>query len=889
MQEIIQQQLQLMQLQIAMLQNNGNQNLKNQNQNGNQNLNQKFNQNEGAQHQILKNKNGENGNSNGFGKSNLKPKLKTNSNGKAKSNGAQQVKKGTKHNHWTPINKKNNSGLTEQQAKYLKKLIKKYTKKTKGSQQLTQAQRQHLADPRSITGFNKLWKDMIYQIAVERSKGSKIWDVDGNEYVDYRSAFGISLFGHTPDFIQQAVREQLEKGIELGVLTPLAKKVADLLCELSGMERVTLVNTGSESLSAAVRAARTVTMKDRIAVFEGDYHGIADEMLVRGVERNGKNISLPVSPGIPKFLVENVLVLRYDDPDVLEKIKTHAHELAAVLVEPIQPSNPTHQPRELLHAIRKITAENEVALVFDEMITGFRLGMRGAQGWYDLEADMVCYGKIISGGLPMAAVAGSAKYLDVFDGGTWQFGDESVPEVGVTFFGGTFVRHPLSMAASYAALSEIKRRGQKMYEELNEKSARFAKRISDLFLATKAPLKVLATASIITFKPTNNNPLTKLFFFYLQLKGVHMAEKAALMTVAHSEEDLDFTYRVIEETIREMQTAGFFSITVAEREDQNEIIFFPQKIATNGAAKSSKKKTVPLTEGQQEVWIEQRISDEAAAAYNLSSDFLLEGKLEIDALRKAVQQLVERHESLRTFFNKENTTQTILPKMEVVIPMLDFSQLSEIAKNEQLEKLRFDESEIPLDLFVGPLCRFKLIKLKENQHRFFMTVHHAIADGWSCGILANDLAALYSANVSGQKVDLPTPKQLSEYATQQDFYKNSPEGKATADFWKKQFESGVPVLDFPTDRSRPLVKTYDCDLEKITFDEELFAGLKKTAAQNGTTFFFLMYAAFHTFLHRLSGQNDLVLGLVAAGQATAGNQNLVMHGVSLLPVRMQVE
>ncbi len=883
-QEIIQQQLQLMQLQMVMLQGG------NLNTNQPQNINQTQNPTSHQNPKLISKGKPSPPLAGVGGWTPEKPKTKITDS----SNEKQQVKKGQKFNHWAPIEKKNKSGLTEQQETYLKDLIKKYTKKTKGSQALTQAQRKHLADPRSISGFNKLWKDMIYQIAVERSKGSKIWDVDGNEYIDYRSAFGISLFGHTPDFIQEAVKKQLGKGIELGVLTPLAKKVADLLCELSGTERVTFVNTGSESLSAAVRAARTVTMKDKIAYFEGDYHGIADEMLAKGVERNGKSMSLPVSPGIPKFLVENVIVFRYDDPNVLEKIKMHADDLAAILIEPIQPNNPTHQPRELLQAIRQVTAENDIALIFDEMITGFRTGMRGAQGWYDIEADIVCYGKIISGGLPMAAVAGKSKYLDVFDGGAWQFGDESVPEVGVTFFGGTFVRHPLSMASAYAALSEIKRQGQKMYDELNEKTARFVERVRDLFLATKVPMKVHSTASIIAFKPTDNNPLAKLFFYYLQYKGIHIAEKAALVTVAHTQEDLDKTYQAIEETIRLMQTAGFFKITVADVIDENKIIYPPnQNQDLNGENHrlpiNGKKKIVPLTEGQQEVWIEQRLGNEAAAAYNLSSDFLFEGKLEIEALRNAIQQLVQRHESLRTFFSKENTTQVILPELEIGIPILDFSHLNEDAKNKQVEKLRFDESELPLDLFAGPLCRFKIIKLSENKHRLFMTVHHAIADGWSCGILANDLQAIYNANVRGQKANLPEAKQLSAYALEQANFKNSTQGKANEVFWEKQFANDIPILDFPTDRSRPPVKTYNCDLEKITFNEELFDDLKKTAAKNGTTFFFLMYSAFHTFLHRLSGQEDLVLGLVAAGQTIAGNQNLVTHGVSLLPVRMQVE
>ena len=363
---------------------------------------------------------------------------------------------------WIPPKKKSESQLSEREQKYLQELIEKYTQKTKGSQQLAASQRLRMADPRSITGFNKLWKDMIYQIAVERSKGAYLWDVDGNQYVDYLMSFGISLLGHTPDFVQKAVQEQLEKGIELGILTPLAKKVCDLLCELTGMERATLVNTGSESVSAAVRAARTVTFKDKIAVFEGDYHGIADELLVRPIKRDGKSVSMPVAPGIPSSLVDQVIVLDYEDPNVLEVIREHADELAAVIIEPIQPNFPHRQPRELIQAIRQLTTEQDIALIFDEMITGFRLGMRGAQGWYGVEADLVAYGKIISGGLPMAAVAGKARFLAPFDGGQWEYGDDSVPTAGLTFFGGTFVKKSIGPGGFSGDLA----RDQKAWAEI---------------------------------------------------------------------------------------------------------------------------------------------------------------------------------------------------------------------------------------------------------------------------------------------------------------------------------------------------------------------------------------------------------------------------------------
>ncbi|MEL6866899.1 MAG: aminotransferase class III-fold pyridoxal phosphate-dependent enzyme, partial [Bacteroidota bacterium] len=566
------------------------------------------------------------------------------------------------HGPWKPINKKNADGLSDQERKYLNDLIHRYTEKTKGSQELANAQRLHLADPRSITGFNRLWKDMVYQIAAERSKGAKIWDVDGNEYVDYRMAFGIGLFGHSPDFVKEAVEAQLEKGFELGVNTPLAHKVAQLLCEMTGMDRVTLVNTGSEAISAAMRAARTTTGKDKIAVFEGDYHGIADEVLVRSVQRNGQSISMPVSPGIPQFLVENVVVLKYDDPNVLAVIKKHAEDLAAVIIEPVQPNCPEHQPRELLHQIRNLTQAENIALVFDEMITGFRVAMRGAQEWYGVEADLVAYGKIISGGLPMAALAGRGSFMDCFDGGLWQFGDDSYPEAGVTFFGGTFVKHPLSLAAAYAALSEIKKRGAVIYEELNLKTARFAERLKALFIRTKVPLRIRSTASVLAIQVTDKNPLSRLFFYYVRLKGVHLKEKAGLMSLAHTQEDLDFTYQVIEESIREMQTAGFFKINLSPAEDQNIIVYPPGYARPNGIAQplsneqavqpAGQKKKLPLSEGQKEVWVEQQLGMEAAAAYNLASDIQLKGPLDPIHLRNALRALCERHEALRTHYDR---------------------------------------------------------------------------------------------------------------------------------------------------------------------------------------------------------------------------------------------
>ncbi len=173
---------------------------------------------------------------------------------------------------------------------------------------------------------------------------------------------------------------------------------------------------------AAMRVARTVTGRARIATTSG-FHGINDEVLVRSSGAGADRRSLPIAPGIPEHIVKDVLVLDYGSPESLEILKSQVHELAAVLVEPVQSRRPDLQPREFLKELRAITREAGTALIFDEVITGFRCHPGGAQALFDVRADIATYGKIIGGGMPIGAVAGSAMYMDALDGGQWQYGD----------------------------------------------------------------------------------------------------------------------------------------------------------------------------------------------------------------------------------------------------------------------------------------------------------------------------------------------------------------------------------------------------------------------------------------------------------------------------------
>jgi len=249
---------------------------------------------------------------------------------------------------YKPVQKGVAGALPDQQQKALDALIARYTTLTKESKRLTAEHRSHFADPRTVSGFRQIWKEMVYPIVTERSQGSRLWDVDGNEYVDMTNGFGSILFGHRPDFVMRAISGQMAKGFEIGPQSPLAGKVAELLCRMTGMERAAFCNTGSESVVAAVRTARTVTGRDKIAMFTGDYHGIFDEVLARPQTVNGVLRSRPVAPGVPQSAVDNVLVVDYGDPASLDILRAHAHELAAVLVEPVQSRRPDLLPKEFL-------------------------------------------------------------------------------------------------------------------------------------------------------------------------------------------------------------------------------------------------------------------------------------------------------------------------------------------------------------------------------------------------------------------------------------------------------------------------------------------------------------------------------------------------------------
>ena len=462
--------------------------------------------------------------------------------------------------------------MTAAQSEFFKSFVTKYTAKTKGSKEHTQKNRATHADPRVVTGFKPHLKEIIYPIVVNKSKGSHLWDVDGNKYVDLTCGFGSNFFGNMPDWLEQRLISQIKAGVEIGPQHELAGSVADKLSEYIGHDRVAFCNTGSEAVLGAVRIARTVTGREKVVTFTGSYHGIIDEVIVRG-SKSAK--SFPAAPGIMPSSVVNTLVLDYGADESLDQIQKNGANIAAVLVESVQSRRPDFRPAEFLKKLRAICDERDIVLIFDEIITGIRMGRFGAQGYYNVKADLATYGKVIGAGISVGVIAGKRTFMDALDGGTWAYGDQSVPEVGVTYFAGTFVRHPLALAAMDAVLDFLKSQPDDLAARLDRKADEFVSRVNQIFETYSAPWKYVNFGSMMKLNPSEDIQNLELLVYLLRLYGVHIWDGFPnFLTLAHSEVDIATVVQAFERSVSDMSGAGFFgppvNMKTFQRKDEND-------------------------------------------------------------------------------------------------------------------------------------------------------------------------------------------------------------------------------------------------------------------------------------------------------------------------------
>jgi len=405
---------------------------------------------------------------------------------------------------------------------------------------------------------------------VKEARGSKVIDFDGNEYVDVTMAYGPLILGHSPAVVVEAVERAIRNGTVYAIAHEKEVRWAELMVEaIPCAERVAFTNSGTEATMYALRVARARTGRDKIAKFEGGYHGVHDYALVSSILATQMGPvedpeSVPDTPGIPQAAVDQVLTLSYQQPESLDKIRKHRDELAAVIIEPVPSSFPVDLG-DFLRELREVTRECGVLLIFDEVISGFRLGYGGAQERFGVTPDMATYGKVMGGGFPAGAIAGGVDALQplITTGDALQDLQEKLLIVG------TFSGNPVSACAGVATL-EYLRDHPEVYDHIDGLADRIKREVHAFCQKNDLAFRLVGVGSwflphFIESEPAKARDLRgldnllrgEILGNYMRYHGVYMPDLHTVFTsAAHTEEDADQIVRAFETSLTEMREDG---------------------------------------------------------------------------------------------------------------------------------------------------------------------------------------------------------------------------------------------------------------------------------------------------------------------------------------------
>ncbi len=402
-----------------------------------------------------------------------------------------------------------------------------------------------------VRAFKSVGGDPLF---MQRGEGPFIFDVDGNRYTDHVLSWGPLIFGHAPARIIEAVTDAAKRGTSFGASTEAEVRLAQrIVAAVPSVEKVRLVSSGTEAVMSAVRVARGFTGRDKIIKFEGNYHGHSDGFLAKAGS-GLTTLGLPDSAGVPASLTQDTITLPYNNADALRSaLSAHPGEVAAVMLEPIAGNMGVVTPRaDFLHALRDLTRQDGALLLFDEVITGFRVAYGGAQALLGVTPDLTALGKIIGGGLPLAAYGGRADIMDV------------VAPVGPVYQAGTLSGNPLAVAAGLAQLTMLEEVQDTLYPQMHRQMHFLAQSAKDAARALGLPHRVNRVGSMMTLfftdakvvdfnsAKTSDTARYARFFRELLRRGVYFAPsqfEAAFTSAAHSDAQIEDTARAVREAL----------------------------------------------------------------------------------------------------------------------------------------------------------------------------------------------------------------------------------------------------------------------------------------------------------------------------------------------------
>ncbi|MFY8097618.1 MAG: glutamate-1-semialdehyde 2,1-aminomutase [Flavobacterium sp.] len=393
-------------------------------------------------------------------------------------------------------------------------------------------------------------------IFIKEAKGAYLYDEDGNKYIDYINSWGPMILGHAHEPVVNAVVERAKMGTSFGTPTALETKIAELAVSMvPGIDKIRFVNSGTEACMSAVRLARGYTKRDKIIKFSGCYHGHSDSFLIAA----GSGLStfgVPNSPGVTQGTAKDTLLANYNDIEHVKSLfEANKNEIAAIIIEPVAGNMGCIPPKSgFLEQLRTICSESGALLIFDEVMTGFRLAKGGAQELFSIQADIVCFGKVIGGGLPVGAFAGRAEIMDYLS------------PLGPVYQAGTLSGNPLAMAAGLQMLTELNE-DQEIFKRLDEKTAFLEKGMREVLIKNQVAFTINRVGSMISvhfdanpvydFQTAKNgdNETFKIFFHELLKRGIYIAPSAYetwFITDALTYEDLTYTIKCVDEVFQSL-------------------------------------------------------------------------------------------------------------------------------------------------------------------------------------------------------------------------------------------------------------------------------------------------------------------------------------------------
>lgn len=771
-----------------------------------------------------------------------------------------------------------NPSPTSPQKHFIDDLLARYASKTAASRRLAEASRGVLADRRSLRGSRDELKQLHYPIASNTARGPRIWDVDSNEYVDVTMGFGVHLFGHNPRFISEVLAETIKQGIQVGPQCPIVGEVAQLFSEMTGMRRVTFCNSGTEAVMTALRLARAASGRNKIVKFNGGYHGHFDGTLALPGSSELSTKSRPMFPGTTPSMVEDVVVLDYGRSESLDFIRAIGADVAGVIVEPVQSRALHLQPHDFLTDLRRLTREADIALIFDEVITGLRVAPGGAQEHFAIAADIATYGKVVGGGMPIGVVAGESRYLDLIDGGDDRLDRRSSQGIEPTYFAGTFCKHPLAMAAMRAVLLHLREAGPTLQRDLTCRTADMGQRLNAYFRSEDVPIRLDHFASI--FRVEYESPFNEIYlpiemdllFALLILRGIYVWEgRVCFLSTAHTRMEIDQIVCAIAESVDQLKAIGYFR---------------PARAAAVKPIVPDRSR-LPLSAEQKRLLAHIRGNPSACVAYNEVLALELTGPLLPGAMAAAVQALAERHDALRVTIGEDAVSQWIAPTSATHLEFLDLSSpeaLSPTVAGDPLDRFAAWSAGAHLavkELQHGPLFRVTLVKLDEQRHVLYICAHQIVCDGWSLVILLGDLADSYS-NACRGPLEKCT-KGMSGRA-HLDIVSRDARTEAAIAYWRDRCQRLYRADHLATDFPRSADRSYAGTRLTAHLPASVREAVGGYARSRRRTLFSVLLTAYCASLHRVLNMDSLVIGISVLGRSDEERSALVGYCSHIAPI-----